>query len=119
MLRITQEQMDKMAEWSFLERIIDAIAESDPGAEAELLAPEGRRVLNEQYNKAHTYGLSTELELGQYILTAWLLGTDFDTKFPAMQQILTYPTMVPSQRAEAIEQTTVMLLEMLQAGAKK
>lgn len=119
MFRISQETMDKMAEDAFLQRVAVAIGESDPTALAELTTPEGRRVLREQYDKAHTYGLTTELELGQYIVTAWLLGTDFDTRFPAMQQILTHPTMTPSQKAEAIEQTTVTVLEMLQAGAKK
>lgn len=115
MLAFSEQQMDRMATESFLERMIGAIAESDPTADAELHGPEGNRILHEQYEKAHLYGLSTELELGQYIVTAWLLGTDFDTRFPAFQQILTHPTMLPREKAEAIEQTATMLLGMLQA----
>lgn len=81
MLAFTEQQMDRMATESFLERMIGAIAESDPTADAELRGPDGNRILHEQYEKAHSYGLTTELELGQYIVTAWLLGTDFDTRF--------------------------------------
>lgn len=85
MLAFTEQQMDRMATESFLERMISAIAESEPTADAELHSPDGKRILHEQFEKAHLYGLSTELELGQYIVTAWLLGTDFDTRFPAFQ----------------------------------
>jgi hypothetical protein len=119
MLSISQEAMDRMGEAAYLERIIQGIASSDPAADAELHTPEGRRELCEQFEKAHTYGLTTELELGRYIVTAWLLGTDFDTKFPAMQQILTHPEMSPSQRAEAIEQTAIVFLETLRDGAPR
>jgi hypothetical protein len=115
MLAFTEQQMDRMGTESFLERMIVAIAESDPSADAELRGPDGNRILHEQYEKAHRYGLTTELELGQYIVTAWLLGTDFDTRFGAFQEILTHPTMLPRQKAEAIEQTATMLLGTLQA----
>ena len=119
MLAFSEEQFDGMALESFLERVIGILAEADPDAESQLRTAEGQRILHEQYEKALHYGLGTELEAAQYILTAWLLGTDFDTRFPAMQEILTHPKLSASQKANGIEQTATMLLELLKSKGQR
>ena len=119
MLAFSEEQFDGMAVETFLERVIGIIAEADPNAESQLRTADGRRILHEQYDKALQYGLAMELETAQYILTAWLLGTDFDIRFPAMQEILIHPKLSASQKANGIEQTATMLLELLKSKGQR
>lgn len=116
-MKISQAQLDSMGEERFLNRMVDILAEDDPSAPKTLNTPEGRSVLRQQYEKAQAYGLVTELDAARYIITAWTLGIDFDTRFPAMREILTAPNLTPSQKADAIEQVTKALMETLRQGA--
>lgn len=116
-MRISQAQLDQLADARFLDRLVGILAESDPGAGEALRTPEGKRILRQQYDKALTYGLVTELDAARYVITAWLLGTDFDTRFPAMREILGEPRLSPSQKAEAIERVSTALLQTLRQGS--
>lgn len=112
-LRLSESQIDAVAINGFLRRVVSIIAELDPSAPAVLGTPEGKQVLQQQYDNAVGYGLVAELDLGRYLVTAWFLGPDFDTRLPAMEEILKHRRMTPSQKMEAIERVTVMLFETL------
>lgn len=42
-----------------------------------------------QTQKSRQYGMETETGIAAYVITSWLLGVDFDTQFPAAQEVLT------------------------------
>jgi hypothetical protein len=113
---IRKSQSDQLATERLLDRIVDILCATYLDARPRLTSGPGRRVLREQYGKANGYGLSSELDVARYIITAWLLGTDFDTRFPAMQETLRDASLSPERKAESIEEFSVTLLETLQAG---
>jgi hypothetical protein len=115
---IRDAQLDSIATSRFLERVADVVFEAYPESRSELASEEGRRILREQCEKARSYGFVSELDIARYIITAWLLGVDFDTKFPAMQEVLTDPELEPGKKADLIEQFSVTLFETLQAGGE-
>lgn len=47
-----------------------------------------RRGIVTQIKKAQRYGLVSELAIADYVITAWVLGDEFDIKFPAAQEVL-------------------------------
>ena len=113
---IRKSQFDQMASERFLDRVIEILCASYPDARSSLSSEMGRAALREQYSKAIGYGLSPEASAARYLITAWLLGPDFDTRFPAMHEVLSDPSIAPWRKAESIESFAVTLLEMLQAG---
>ena len=115
-LRFSEEQFAQLAELRFERRLTQILIDADPRAEEALSTEDGRTVLRGQVAKSRRYGLTTEIEIARYVITAWLMGLDFDTKFPAMAEILTSEDLLPSQKAEAIEKLTIQVLFGLNGG---
>jgi hypothetical protein len=44
-----------------------------------------------QIKNAQNYGLLTEQDIAHYVISAWLLGKNFDHEFPAAQEVLAAP----------------------------
>ena len=109
-------QMDRLAELHLRERLIDALCSVEPDAEAELRSPSGLRQLDTLMARARRHGLSAELDIGRFIVTAWLLGPDFNTRFPAMREILAEPRLSPTQKMDAVEALTTTVLNSLHQG---
>jgi hypothetical protein len=86
------------------EQFLDA-AEEDP---AEL-----RREVAGQIHKGRTYGCEDEQDVAAYVITAWLLGTDFDTRFPAAHDVLT-SSLSGKMKARFLEQWTKEMLQELE-----
>ena len=112
-LAFSAEQMEALAMGAFLSRVVTLLVDADPSARDVLSDPDGHRILYRQYQRALSYGLTSELDLGRYIITAWLLGTDFDTRFPAMSQILNSPELTSGEKAQAIEDISITLFDVL------
>lgn len=112
-LVLSTRQIDSLAVDAFLDRVAEVIASADPAAPRVLGTPEGRATLRAQADKALAYGLTTELDCGRYIVTAWLLGTDFDSRLPAMAEILAEPRLTPTAKADALERITGALFATL------
>ena len=113
---IRKSQFDQMATERFLDRVVEILCASYPDANSFLASETGQTALRQQYGKAVGYGLSSEGPAARYLITAWLLGEDFDTRFPAMYEVLSDASLAPWRKAESIERFAVTLLEMLQAG---
>ena len=77
MLRFSQEQLAAFGDDAFAEQLTDFLRERFPDAAAQ-----------EQIDRGHSYGLHSQRQLAVYVTTAWLLGADFDTKFPAAEEML-------------------------------
>ncbi|WP_374438755.1 hypothetical protein [Inhella sp.] len=116
MLTLNPDQLGDAAQLRFESRLAALIAQGQPEAAAELESPEGRAMLRRQCRRAERYGLRTELELARYVITAWLMGPQFDEELPAMAEILNAPSLTPAQKAEAIERVASTVLEQLSQG---
>lgn len=96
-----------------LRSILQEGAVDPAGTRAELNSLEGEVALRDQIAACRRHGLSSELDLARYVITAWLLGPDFDTRFPAMAEVLASDRLTPSQKAQALERITETLVATL------
>lgn len=119
-LYFSEQQLQETAENRYLGQLRDLLVagSTHPAAtRTELDSPEGTATLQAQVANARRYGMRSELDLARYVITAWLLGLDFDTRFPAMAEVLAIERLGPSQKAEALERISTTLLETLNPGA--
>ena len=116
---IRNSQFNAMGAQRLLYQVVEIICAAYPDARPALASDEGRRVLQEQYHKANQYGLSSELDTARYLITAWHLGIDFDSRFPAMREALNDPNLSAGRKAEIIERFCIMLLQTLKGKARR
>ena len=118
MLKLTPHQLDAIAESRFRQRLSDLLLESMPDSRGVIDTPEGQQSLTEQCANARSYGMRTELDIANYVITAWLMGRDFDTRFPAMKEILASLELTPTQKSSLITQVSSVVLCELQKGKR-
>ena len=109
------EQLDEIGWRSFEGRLAKLLAGVDKDAAVTIHAPAGRAFIEQVCDQALEWGLRTELEIARYVVTAWLLGADFATRFPAMREILE-SSLPANARAVALERVTLVLLRRLELG---
>ncbi len=115
-LTIHPHQVQRLGEGHFVNKLRGILLEgaNDPAAtRAELVSPQGEAALRAQIAAARRHGMASELDIARYVITAWLLGPDFDTRFPAMAEVLASDRLTRSQKAEALERITETLLATL------
>lgn len=117
MILFRQSELDALAGARFERRLVELLCEEDPAAADTLGTQAGMRMLREQCGKARRYGLHGELDVARYVITAWLLGPDFDQRFPAMAEVLNASALAPAQKAEAIQRVALATLQGLAEGA--
>ncbi len=116
LLTFQKHQLQQLGDSRFAGKLRNILLEgaADPAAtRAQLASPQGDAALRGQIAKAHGHGLSSELDVARYVITSWLLGLDFDTRFPAMAEVLASDRLTPSQKAEALERIAETLLATL------
>lgn len=91
MLNVRSEQIEELSrasESAFELRLIQLLGESFPEM---LRVPhlELQRSVHALTDRARIYGLTTEQDFGIYVMVAWILGADFDTRFEAAKEVLT------------------------------
>lgn len=115
-LTVQPHQLQLLGESHFVNKLRGILLEGagDPAAtRAELSSAQGEAALRSQIAAARRHGMASELDIARYVITAWLLGPDFDTRFPAMAEVLASARLTPSQKAEALERITETLLATL------
>jgi hypothetical protein len=108
-----QNQLDRMASSLFCDSILQILVDNYPEHADTLNSADTKEVMREQVTKAEGYGIETELDIGRYVLTAWLMGRDFDTKFPTMNTILVSVNATATQKMDAIEQIAESIFNTL------
>lgn len=81
---------------------------------AEELTDKLRSEVSAQIGKARGYGLLSEQEVASYVISAWLMGRNFDA-VPAVQKVLAAQTS-PGMKARFLEQWTNQVFEELAGG---
>src|ERR1700710_1370261 len=102
MNQISSEQWNRMGRDSFDARLIALIRRHHPD-QAERM-DFGRLIgaLHRQTAKARHYGMNDEFSAATYVYTAWLMGEQFDTRIPAIVQILGDRKMLAIDKARAL-----------------
>lgn len=89
----------------FLREQFSDAAEADP---AEL-----RCEVASQIRKGRVYGCEDEQDAAAYVITAWLLGTDFDARFPAARDLLR-SSLSGKMKARFLEEWTKEIFQELE-----
>jgi len=111
MLKIRKEQMDAFSSpmgEQFEDALVAFLREEflDARAESPATLEPGVR---EQIERARSYGLQSGAHIATYVVTAWLLGQEFDTKFPAARDTLNSTLHSPDDKAEWLADWTERL----------
>ena len=116
MFRISAEQLESSSNRRFEQTLTQIICQHTPDGKGAVDTPAGQKILEQQIQKARSYGMRSELEIANYVIAAWLLGPDFDHRFPAMSEILHADTLPPLKKAEALEKVCMVLFTQLQSS---
>jgi len=117
-LIIRNKQMDVLAddlEKRFHTRLIDYLKKHFPAA-GQAPPASMRATVKEQIAKARSYRLTTERQIATYVIAAWLMGPDFDTKFTAIREILT-SSKTAEQKSKWLADTTKNVFRQIKKGA--
>jgi len=102
MNQISSEQWSQMGRDSFDARLIAIIRRNHPDQAAKMDFASLVHAFHRQAAKAQRYGLTDEHSAATYVYTAWLMGEEFDTRIPAVAQILADRRMRAADKAKAL-----------------
>jgi len=102
MNQIYCEQWTQLGRDSFDARLIAIIRRNHPDQAAKMDFASVVGAFHRQAAKAQRYGLTDEHSAATYVYTAWLMGEEFDTRIPAIAQILNDKRMKAIEKAKAL-----------------
>ena len=105
---IRKDQFDEMAIPNiaqFIERAITFLYENFPESLDED-TDELTETVGSLIEKADSYGLVTEQQAMTYIISAWLLGVDFDKEFPSAKKTLNSKDFSPDEKSDWLAKWT-------------
>ena len=70
--------------------------------------------IGQQIDTARAYGLTTERQLYDYVVSAWMLGGNFDTRFPAAKRVLNADDYSPNEKTRWLKQWTRTIFKKLE-----
>jgi hypothetical protein len=116
LLKLRPAQMRAFAQASedrFADRVVSFLQEQFPDAASE---PRGslKVAIIEQIGRAREYGFATEAQLMTYVITAWLLGAEFDSDMPAARNMLRSQMHSPDDKALWLQRWTEKLFRTLE-----
>jgi len=117
-LIIRKEQMDALsndAEKRYVTRLIDYLQKHFP--EAVQTPPVTlRAAVREQIAKARSYRLITERQIAKYVITAWVMGPNFDKDYPTAKRTLT-SKKTAEQKSKWLADWTKLFFRQTKKGA--
>ena len=117
MNQISGEQWKQLGRDSFDARLIAIIRRNHPEQAAGMDLAAVVAAFHRQAAKAQHYGLTDEHSAATYVYTAWLLGEQFDTRIPAVAQILNDKRMKAAEKARALANFSRLVFRTLAGGA--
>jgi uncharacterized protein (DUF2342 family) len=98
---------------SFDARLIAVIRRNHPEQAAKMDLAQLVGAFRRQATKAQHYGLTDEHSAATYVYTAWLMGEEFDTRIPAVAQILADRRMKAAEKAQALSNFSRLVFRTL------
>ena len=117
MNQISSEQWNQMGRDSFDARLIAIIRRNHPDQAQKMDFAATVGAFHRQAAKAQRYGLTDEHSAATYVYTAWLMGEEFDTRIPAVAQILNDKRMKAAEKARALGNFSRLVFRTLAGGA--
>jgi hypothetical protein len=117
MNQISSEQWTRMGRDSFDARLIAIIRRNHPDQAAKMDFATVVGAFHRQAAKAERYGLTDEHSAATYVYTAWLMGEEFDTRIPAVAQILNDRRMKATEKAKALGNFSRLVFRTLSGDA--
>ena len=117
MNQISSEQWTQLGRDSFDARLIGIIRRNHPDQAAKMDFAALVDAFHRQAAKARHYGLTDEHSAATYVYTAWLMGDEFDTRIPAIAQILDDKRMKAAEKAKALGNFSRLVFRTLSGGA--
>ena len=117
MNQISSDQWNRMGRDSFDARLIALIRRNHPDQAAKMDFGGLIGAFHQQTAKARHYGLNDEFSAATYVYTAWLMGDQFDTRIPAIAQILGDKNMLATDKARALGNFSKLVFRALGGGA--
>jgi hypothetical protein len=115
MIVLTQAQLDTLGEQSFVDRFRALLRETYPEQARTIPARALDDEIRRQVRVAAGYGIVSEQAAAVFLMTAWILGPGFDTKYPAVSTQLKSGRLDEQQKARWLESFTVALLKVLES----
>jgi hypothetical protein len=117
MNQISSTQWTQLGRDSFDARLMGIIRRNHPAHAAKMDFASLVGAFHRQAAKARHYGLTDEFSAATYVYTAWLMGEEFDTRIPAVAQILGDKTMLAPDKAHALGNFARLVFRTLSGGA--
>ena len=117
MTQISSEQWQQLGQDSFDARLIAIIRRNHPEQARKMDFAATVGAFHRQAAKAQRYGLTDEHSAATYVYTAWLMGEEFDTRIPAIAQILNDRRMKAGEKAQALGNFSRLVFRTLSGGA--
>ncbi len=117
MNQISSDQWKQLGRDSFDARLIAIIRRNHPDQAAKMDFPALVGAFHRQAAKAQGYGLTDEHSAATYVYTAWLMGEEFDTRIPAVAQILADRRMKAPEKAQALANFSRLVFRTLSGAA--
>ncbi|MBN1843972.1 MAG: hypothetical protein JW883_17055 [Deltaproteobacteria bacterium] len=122
MLKITKEQMEvfeQAAIRNFEDRILEHLNEHFPKQHSMLGEFAARNVIRQGFERAKSYGLTTERNVSLYINLMFMLGSGFDTdlQLPWAAEVLTDETILDeTERIDRLSDRATQYLDYVAGG---
>ena len=116
MNQISSEQWKQLGRDSFAARLIAIIRRNHPDQAAKMDFAAVAGAFQRQAAKARHYGLTDEHSAATFVYTAWLMGEEFDTRIPAVAQILNDKRMKAAEKARALGNFSRLVFRTLAGG---
>jgi hypothetical protein len=117
MNQISSTQWTQLGQDSFDARLIGIIRRNHPEQAAKMDFASLVGAFHRQATKARRYGLTDEHSAATYVYTAWLMGEEFDTRIPAVAQILGDKKMLAPDKAQALGNFSRLVFRTLSGAA--
>lgn len=116
MLKIRDEQMQALGD-PMESRFVDGLVEflREQFADARICEPaEIRPEVARQVERARGHGFAAKEHLATYVTAAWLLGQDFDERFPAAKRMLADASYTPADKSDWLAEWTERMFAELE-----
>lgn len=113
MLKISASQMQIMGHAWFIGRLMEVLRLAFP-EDPPQDTPEFRQKLEDVIGRAHHHAISQNHDVARYVSLAYMLGTDFDSRFPAARSILEDQTCPANERLTLLEFWADQMVKALQ-----
>ncbi len=98
----------------FIKRII-ALLRTEFESASEIPDDEFKVAITNQIEMANQYGIQIQSNIAKYIITAFLMGEEFDKNFEGARKILENNSFDENEKIASLEEWTLQVFEVLES----